>query len=277
MKEKKKVAILYICTGQYVVFWKDFYESFEKYFLKQSFIEYYVFTDAEKLYCEDENKRIHKIYQKDLGWPNSTLFRFKMFQSIRSQLLEYDYLFFMNSNIICMREVIEDIFLPVEKNILVVSHPGWYDKAPYEFPYDRNRKSNAYIPKYKGKVYVCGGVNGGKTKDYLQLIEILAQQIELDYARGIIALWHDESYLNRYISEYSKYKILSPSFCYPEGWKIPFDKVLLVRDKKKYISLDSSKQKRQSQVENKIQRIRTRLNNIIWKTIYIFGVNSKNR
>lgn len=27
-----KVAVLYICTGKYDVFWKDFYISYEKYF-----------------------------------------------------------------------------------------------------------------------------------------------------------------------------------------------------------------------------------------------------
>lgn len=48
MKESdmNKVAVLYICTGKYDVFWKDFYISYEKYFLPDCEKHYYVFTDA---------------------------------------------------------------------------------------------------------------------------------------------------------------------------------------------------------------------------------------
>ena len=31
---KKRIAVLYIATGRYIVFWKNFYKSCEKYFLK---------------------------------------------------------------------------------------------------------------------------------------------------------------------------------------------------------------------------------------------------
>lgn len=40
-----KVAILYICTGKYNQFFKGFFESCEKYLLKDiAQLEYYVFT-----------------------------------------------------------------------------------------------------------------------------------------------------------------------------------------------------------------------------------------
>ena len=47
-----RIGILYICTGKYDIFGKDFYLSAERYFMQdQSFIiEYYVFTDSPKLY-----------------------------------------------------------------------------------------------------------------------------------------------------------------------------------------------------------------------------------
>ena len=48
----KSIGILYICTGPYVLFWKDFYESFEKNFLPSYEKRYYVFTDAEEIFAE---------------------------------------------------------------------------------------------------------------------------------------------------------------------------------------------------------------------------------
>ena len=47
-----KIGILYICTGNYTVFWEDFYESFSKYFCTNSEIHYFVFSDKEMDFSE---------------------------------------------------------------------------------------------------------------------------------------------------------------------------------------------------------------------------------
>lgn len=48
----KSIGILYICTGPYALFWKDFYESFENKFLPSYEKKYYVFTDVEEIFAE---------------------------------------------------------------------------------------------------------------------------------------------------------------------------------------------------------------------------------
>ena len=120
VERHEKVAILYICTGKYVAFWEDFYKSFEKNFLKKSHVEYFVFTDADSLYGEKEYDNIHRIEQGNLGWPGNTLFRFRMFVSIKERLADFDYLFFLNANTVCTEQVTEEEFLPVEEDLLVV-------------------------------------------------------------------------------------------------------------------------------------------------------------
>lgn len=240
-----KIAILYICTGKYITFWEDFYRSFELNFLRGDDKEYFVFTDSEYLYGEKDNDGVHRIYQENLGWPGNTLFRYKMFSRILGQLGAFDYIFFMNANVVCMREVTREMILPMEQELLVVQHPGYYDKVKYEFPYERHKKSAAYVSYRDGQVYVCGGINGGKAEPYMRLIRELDRRIQDDYKRGVIAVWHDESQLNRYIIDHTDYRLLTPSFCYPEGWEIPFEVCFLVSDKSKKIGLDRGKVKRQ--------------------------------
>lgn len=237
----KRVAILYICTGKYDVFWREFFESYEENFLPNSLIEYFVFTDAEELYGEKQCNRIHKIYQQQLGWPNATLMRYHMFESIANQLEIFDYIFFMNANCKCVSKIEEKDFLPVEKDILVVQHPGEYNKKPDRFSYDRNSKSTAYIPKGTGQYYICGGINGGKAEAYLQLIKELKKNIDIDNNNQVIAKWHDESHINRYIIDHDNWIMLSPSYCYAEGWNIPFEPKILVREKSKYIDANAMK------------------------------------
>lgn len=236
-----KVAILYICTGKYDVFWQEFFESYEEKFLPDSIKEYFVFTDADRLLGEDKCDRIHKIYQKRLGWPYDTLMRYDMFNSIAEQLSKFDYIFFMNANCKCVSVITEDEFLPKEKDILVVQHPGEYNKKPKRFSYDRNPQSTAYIPKGEGTYYICGGINGGKAEAYLSLVRELKENIDIDLSKNVIAKWHDESHINHYIYVHDNWEMLSPSYCYAEDWSLPFEPKILVREKSRYIDVNAMK------------------------------------
>ncbi len=51
----------------------------------------------------------------------------------------------------------------------------------------------------------------------------LERRTEQDLQNGVIALWHDESQLNRYAAERSDYRLLTPAYWYPEGWDMPFE------------------------------------------------------
>jgi hypothetical protein len=236
-----KVGILYICTGKYIAFWEGFFKSYEKNFLPNCEKEYFVFTDAQRLSVGEDCPNVHRIMQEDLGWPGNTLFRFQIFRRIEEQLRKFDYLFFMNANCVCISSVTEEEFLPAIGQFLVVQHPGYYNRKSMQFPYDRQKNSSAYIPYGKGKCYVCGGVNGGTASEFLKAIDILSERIQADYQKGAIARWHDESQLNRYVYENMNYRLLTPAYCYPEGWTLPFEKKIMVRDKSKFFNVKEIK------------------------------------
>lgn len=226
-----KIAILYICTGNYNVFWEDFYKSSEEYFLKDYQKEYFVFTDSKNIFCE-ENDMVNKINQENLGWPYNTLMRFSMFKSIEDKLEKFDYVFFFNANIQFIKPIGNEI-LPKNEDLVVVQHPGFYKCKKLRLPYERNKESLAYIAKKQGGIYVQGALNGGKSRAFIEMINILAKNVDLDLEKNIVAIWHDESHLNRYIIG-KNYKLLHPGYVYPEGWKLPFDKEIITRDKMKW-------------------------------------------
>lgn len=248
MNNRSYIAILYICTGKYSVFWKEFYRSMEKYFLRNSEVEYFVFTDADKLYDEEKNARIHRIRQENLGWPGNTLFRFRMFVSIKEKLEDFDYVFFLNANTVCRQVITEEEFLPDEQELLVVQHPGYYNSKVWRMPYEHRKQSSACIPRGRGKHYVYGAVNGGKRKAFLEMARKLDEEISQDYEKGIIAKWHDESHLNHYVWKYGNYKLLTPAYAYPENYQLPFEMKIMTIDKSRVIKLD----------QNKLQELRDR-------------------
>lgn len=230
----EKVGILYICTGKYNIFWEGFYKSSEKFLLPHCEKTYFVFTDAEHIMDEDQ-KNVRKIFQANLGWPGNTLFRFEMFRRIENALIAFDYLFFFNANTIFGDFIYNEEILPATEGLMAVRHPWFYDKDPIVFPYERNPGSLASIAFVQGQHYFLGGVNGGRTEDYLMMIKTLEDRIRKDLDSGITAIHNDESHLNKYLLD-KTVKVLDPSYGYPdpEVWSIPFTPKVIFLDKNRW-------------------------------------------
>ena len=229
-----KIGILYIITGKYTVFWKEFYESCQKYLLPNDEKFYFVFTDAESIDYENDNKNIKRIYQENLGWPDNTLKRFHIFLKHKNLYDDMDYLYFFNANLMILKEISREEFIPQGNNLMVTVHPGYFNKPKEKFTYERDSKSTAFIPMGEGEHYIAGGLNGAKRDVFIQMMEELKNNIDKDEENNFVASWHDESHINAYIYHHKNYQILSPSYLYPEGWDIPFEPYILIRDKKRY-------------------------------------------
>lgn len=224
-----RVGLLYICTGKYNDFFKDFYKSCEEYFLPVYEKTYFVYTDNESL-SDAPNVRI--IKKECLGFPLDSLFHFDFFLQQKAELERCDFLFYFNSNIQFLKEVQSDFLPKAEEGYLIGEEwPAWIGKNPMYFPYERRKQSLAYIEPHKPPYhYFMGGIIGGRTKEFIQMSEVLAKNIRDDYERGIIARFHDESHVNRYFRDH-KCKIMPPEFSMPEEWICDQDVYSKLRNK----------------------------------------------
>ena len=226
-----EIGILYICVGRYKIFWKDFYISCEKNFLPNHSKFYFVFTDSDEIDFSN-NSNIKIIYQKKMGWPYDTLYRFKMFQNIKANAFSLDYVFFFNANALIIEEIGDNI-LPQNETLVGVQHPCHNNRNPDTYIYERNPKSTAFVGKGEGEFYFMGSFSGGKALAYYNMIDYLVDQIEIDENNDIIAIWHDESHLNKYFISHQP-KVLDSSYAYPEEMLLPYRKFILLRDKNKF-------------------------------------------
>ncbi len=225
-----KIAILYMCTGNYTLFWNAFYNSAEKFFLPEVEKHYFVFTDGT--ISHHDKATVHRIEQENLGWPNNTLMRYHVFLKIEQQLKNFDFCYFFNANAEFCAPVGKE-FLPEIDRMLFVQHPGFYNKRADNFSYDRNPKSHAYIPYGEGNAYVCGGVNGATSQVYIQFMKEIRRATNVDTINNVIALWHDESHSNKYALTHP-HTMHSPSYCYPETWALPFTPKIRIHAKEFY-------------------------------------------
>lgn len=215
----KKVAILYIALGRYICFWKDFYKSCEEKLLNCE-KHYFIWTDNESFdYCDAKNVTVIKSKKK--GWPYDTVLRFEMFLMQEKELSKYDYIYFFNANMQFINDVDLAEIAPQSwhtSGIVAGLHPNDFDDdiAPDVFPYERRKKSTAYIPFGHGKHYVCGAFNGGTTNGFLKMCKELSRNVRIDLENDIEAVVDDESHLNAYIAD-KEYLLAGRAYGFPEG------------------------------------------------------------
>lgn len=236
-----KIAILYICTGQYDVFWHGFYKSAKALFCVSEQKHFFVFTDSKAIQSSDD---VSVIYQDSLGWPFNTLYRYRMFNRVRDQISTYDYVAFINSNSVFVDNVTFSDFFGQDKKLVACIHPGFYDKQVHKYTYERRVTSSAKV--FHPHHYFAGGINGGSSDGFWEAVDFLIAAIEHDLDHGVMALWHDESHWNAFLNnQYEEVEmdihILSPSYMYPEDWNIPFKPKILLRDKSKLLNVNSIK------------------------------------
>jgi hypothetical protein len=206
------ITIFTICTGKYNIFFENFYNSCDKYFLTDHNKRYFVFTDSDIISREN----IVKVYQKKIGWPFDTMMRFHMFNRVRTEVLKSDYTFFFNVNLNFVDQINDEV-LPNEENdyLVGVSHPGYHQTPIDHLPFERNPVSSFFIPFGQGRNYFQGCFNGGKTELFMEMSEELELKLNSDLQKKHIPIWHDESALNWYLNQRNPLT-LPPSYAHPE-------------------------------------------------------------
>jgi histo-blood group ABO system transferase len=110
-------------------------------------------------------------------------------------------------------------------------HPGFFQVPRQRFSYETRPASRAYIGPDEGHWYFAGGFNGGRTEAFLETARAIRHMVDDDRDRGLVAVWHDESYLNRVLCNQPPSLMLSPSYCYPESATLMLRRKLLALDK----------------------------------------------
>lgn len=211
------ISILSIATGKYIDFIPDLIKSSEENFLKNHKKTYYIFTD-KKSSIRIKGINIVKVYQEKLGWPYDTMMRFHMFLSLKDKIEKSDFTFFLNANMEFKEEIGEEVFPDLKNEFLVgVKHPGFFKLDKSYMPYERRKESNFCIADSDNlnNMYYQGCFNGGESKKWIEMCEILSLKIDEDLNSNIIPIWHDESALNWYFRNI-KIKSLEPEYAMPE-------------------------------------------------------------
>jgi histo-blood group ABO system transferase len=217
-----KVGLLVIATNKYIKFAQQLYDSAKQHFVAGNELTMFVFTNMP-----DVPAGTVRIEHEHLAWPGPTLMRYHVFSKNSGLLSKMDYLYYSDVDM----RFVDTVGNEVLGDLVGTIHPGFYNKARSEFTYERRPESAAFMGPNDGFMYYAGGFNGGKSDRFLSMAETIKGWIDMDTAKNMVAVWHDESHMNKYMFKNPPSVVLTPSYCYPESWNIPFRRRLLALDK----------------------------------------------
>ena len=214
-----RIGICLTATGRYIGFFPQLYDSIERHFFRHSDKSYFLFTDARRPFP----RNVRVVETERLGFPGDTLYRCHRIHGIRDHLREQSidvlYQFDMDMRVVCD---IGHEFLPSPaRPLLAVVHPGFH-QDPSGGGFERNLASTACIGLEEScPCYVTGAIFGGLAEPFLSACARMKAKIDIDDRRGVMAVWHDESHLNRYVASHPDlFTLMPPDYYYPEGWRL---------------------------------------------------------
>lgn len=209
-----KIGIIFIGTSKYRQFFEGFYEGITKNFLPEHHKHFFVFTDDVNDKCFAV-PNVEKFEIQHQGWPFITLHRFKFIRTAEESLKKMDNVFFVDADLWCVNPVSEND-VPLQSPLIGVQHPGFVEKIG-TFETDTRSNANIFDDYYDVSVYRQGCLWGGKTDDFLKMVKELDEKVDDDMTRKIVAVWHDESHMNKYFLQHKdEVKTLHPGFAQPQ-------------------------------------------------------------
>jgi len=211
----KSIAWVVIGTGNYLDLALNCLDSIRSNYHGRCSQSFFLLTDrSAEVACE----WIALCPVKHEKFPFISLRRYEHFVNLSEKLSGFTYTFYVDADM---------EFISVGDEILskcvVVSHAAFYDKPSRKCSFDRNIKSKAYVPyEYEGP-YFQNCFQGGEAMDFLKMSKRLSRRIQNDMNNNQMALWHDESHMNWYMTKHPPTLVLDPGYAYPWWKDVPFE------------------------------------------------------
>ncbi|XP_067864991.1 N-acetyllactosaminide alpha-1,3-galactosyltransferase-like [Heterodontus francisci] len=217
MKNKAVIGLTVFAIGRYLDrYLKDFLVSAEQHYMRGHRVIYYVMVDnlIKVPALQMPPERTMNVIQvpKQSRWQDISMMRMQQIRDLIQDRIQFEvsYLFCFDVDQVFVgrfgAEVLGDSVAQI--------HAAFFTAPRSKFTYERSPNSAAYIAPDEGDFYYHAAVFGGRPDLVLKLTSSCLDGIIRDKSKGIEAVWHDESHLNRYFLDHKPDKLLSPEYCW---------------------------------------------------------------
>jgi hypothetical protein len=237
----KKIGLYIIATNNYNNLLDPLFIDLNEIYGKLSEYQVWINLATDQLQNPHNLSKIYKHLKFNIkaipsySFPDATLLRYKIINSFKN-ISTYDYCVYIDCDMKVHKNFLDSKIMDRYK-ITLVKHPVFninaslkgffyaitsrnilyqYFKSikvqPFKLgTWENDKKSLAYVPYFKRKTYVHGAVWFGDPTSFSHLCGELEERVDIDRRNRIIAIWHDESHLNWYASNF-KVNILESNY-----------------------------------------------------------------
>uniref|UniRef100_A0A8C9QF38 Globoside alpha-1,3-N-acetylgalactosaminyltransferase 1 (FORS blood group) n=1 Tax=Spermophilus dauricus TaxID=99837 RepID=A0A8C9QF38_SPEDA len=212
------IGVTVFALGKYTRFVQHFLDSAEEFFMRGYRVHYYIFTHdpAAIPRVPLSAGRLLSIIpiRRHSHWEEISTRRMETISLhiAKRAHREVDYLFCLDVDM-----VFRNLWGPETLGDLVAAiHPGYFTASRQQFPYERRRASTAFVADSEGDFYYGGAVFGGRVASVYEFTRVCHMAILTDKANGIMAIWQEESHLNRHFISHKPSKVLSPEYIWDD-------------------------------------------------------------
>ncbi|KAM8934602.1 histo-blood group ABO system transferase 1-like [Pelodytes ibericus] len=238
-----RIGLTVFGIKKYVIYLKGWMETAEKFFMVGHKVTYYIFTDhpheVPNIPLGEGRTRVILPIPSYKRWQDVTMRRMEIIRDYSHQrfIHEVDYLVCVDVDMLFA----DVIGVEILSDVFGVIHPGFFSASRKEYTHERRPVSAGFIPTDEGDFYYTGCYFGGKIEEIYKLANYCHNAMMQDKAIQIEALWHDESYLNRYFLYHKPTKVLSPEYAWNDYYGSP-----AVVQKKRFVHLQKDFKKMRS-------------------------------
>ncbi|XP_040142483.1 globoside alpha-1,3-N-acetylgalactosaminyltransferase 1 isoform X6 [Ictidomys tridecemlineatus] len=212
------IGVTVFAVGKYTLFVQHFLDSAEEFFMRGYRVHYYIFTHDPAAIPRVPlgAGRLLSIIpvRRHSHWEEISTRRMETISLhiAKRAHREVDYLFCLDVDM-----VFRNLWGPETLGELVAAiHPGYFTASRQQFPYERRRASTAFVADSEGDFYYGGAVFGGRVASVYEFTRVCHMAILTDKANGIMAIWQEESHLNRHFISHKPSKVLSPEYLWDD-------------------------------------------------------------
>ena len=149
------------------------------------------------------------------AWPHSSLARWQAYLERAHELRLFDHVVAADTDLFFSRPLCGELLADLGGALV-----AWHEGSPRAgWPVERNVSSVAAVSlgeleRMEG--YFSGALLLASGSEFVRAVETCRGMAEKDAVRGVMPVWHDESYWNKYLAVNRPTRVLSGEFVYPQ-------------------------------------------------------------
>lgn len=193
---KNKILFVIVATDMYAALGLRLINNFINYYVGDSEIYFKFISNYDPREYIDYENIIFVEENSNMGFVYGTT---RKIYNIKTESKEFDYVYYIDADTKIDKNFDDSSFIG---DLVALKHMLNYQNDINLLQFEKNKESSAYFDtsNVSDLLYYHACFYGGTSENMNMLSEANIEMYESDFSKGILAVWEDETYLNKFFN-----------------------------------------------------------------------------